>query len=296
MHAKIKIVAAMLIFGSIGAFVRHINLSPAEIAFLRAAIGSIFLIGAGFFLRQRFSYNLIKKNLLLLVLSGAALGINWIFLFQAYEYTSIANATLSYYFAPVLVIMLAPFILKETLTPLKIICVFVAMFGLFLIVGVSNGHSGYIFNYNHTAGVIYGLLAAALYAGVILMNKFIKNLSGFETTLIQLICAVLVLLPYVALRKGLSFSGIESKAVLLILIVGIIHTGVVYFLYFTAIKDLKGQTIAVWSYIDPISAVVIAAIFLGEAMNFMQIIGGVCILGSTCLSERLEKAGHRHSL
>lgn len=296
MHAKIKIVAAMLIFGSIGAFVRHINLSPAEIAFLRAAIGSIFLIGAGFFLRQRFSYNLIKKNLLLLVLSGAALGINWIFLFQAYEYTSIANATLSYYFAPVLVIMLAPFILKETLTPLKIICVFVAMFGLFLIVGVSNGHSGYIFNYNHTAGVIYGLLAAALYAGVILMNKFIKNLSGFETTLIQLICAVLVLLPYVALRKGLSFSGIESKAVLLILIVGIIHTGVVYFLYFTAIKDLKGQTIAVWSYIDPISAVVIAAIFLGEAMNFMQIIGGVCILGSTCLSERLEKAGQRHSL
>ena len=123
-----------------------------------------------------------------------------------------------------------------------------------------------------------------------------KVQKGFETTLIQLICAVLVLLPYVALRKGLSFSGIESKAVLLILIVGIIHTGVVYFLYFTAIKDLKGQTIAVWSYIDPISAVVIAAIFLGEAMNFMQIIGGVCILGSTCLSERLEKAGQRHSL
>lgn len=294
MHARIKIITAMLIFGSIGAFVRNINLSSSEIAFLRGVIGSIFLIGAGFFLRQgpsyqEPSYKSLKRNIALLTLSGAALGINWIFLFQAYEYTSIANATLSYYFAPIFVIILAPFILKEKLTPVRVVCVFAAMFGLFLIVKVGNGNPDY--SYNHTPGIIYGLLAAIFYASVILMNKFIKNLSDFETTLVQLMSAVLVLLPYVALKNGFSFSGlfgVNSNAIILILIVGIIHTGFAYFLYFTAIRDLKGQTIAVLSYIDPISAVIIAAVFLGEAMNSMQIIGGMLILGSTFLSEKLS--------
>ncbi|MGI6308934.1 MAG: DMT family transporter [Dethiobacteria bacterium] len=286
MHAKIKIIVVMLIFGSIGAFIRNINLSSSEIAFLRAVIGSIFLISASFFLRQKPAYKSIKRNILLLSLSGAAIGINWIFLFRAYECTSIANATLSYYFAPIFVIILAPLILKEKLTPVRVVCVFTAMLGLFLIVKVGNGNLDY--SYNHILGIIYGLLAAAFYASVILMNKFIKNLSGFETTLVQLMSAVLVLLPYVVLKDGLSFSGVNSNTIILILIVGIIHTGVAYFLYFTAIKELKGQTIAVLSYIDPISAVIIAAIFLGEAMNFTQAIGGMLILGSTFLSEKLE--------
>ncbi len=277
----------MLIFGSIGAFVRNINLSSGEIAFLRAVIGSIFLIGASFFFKQGFSFKSIKANSLLLILSGAALGINWIFLFQAYEYTSIANATLSYYLAPVHVIILSPFILKENLTSKKIFCVLVAMFGLYLIVKTGNGNLDY--SYNHALGVTYGLLASVLYAGIILMNKFIKNLPGFETALVQLICAALVLLPYVALGKGLGFSGVSPNSIFLIFIVGIIHTGVAYFLYFTAIKGLKGQAIAVLSYIDPVSAVIIAAIFLGEAMGFLQIIGGLLILGSTFLSENTNR-------
>jgi RarD protein len=242
-------------------------------------------VGASFFLRQKPSYKSIKRNILLLSLSGAALGINWIFLFQAYQYTSIANATLSYYFAPIFVIILAPLILKEKLTPVRVVCVFVAMFGLFLIVKVGNGNLNY--SYHHISGVIYGLLAAIFYASVILMNKFIKNLSDFETTLVQLISAVLVLLPYVALKNGFSFSGVNSNSIILILIVGIIHTGFAYFLYFTAIRDLKGQTIAVLSYIDPISAMIIAAVFLGESMGFIQIIGGMFILGSAFLSEKL---------
>ena len=242
-------------------------------------------VGASFFLRQKPSYKSIKRNILLLSLSGAALGINWIFLFQAYQYTSIANATLSYYFAPIIVIVLAPLILKEKLTPGRVVCVFAAMFGLFLIVKVGNGNLNYASN--HISGVIYGLLADIFYASVMLMNKFIKNLSDFETTLVQLISAVLVLLPYVALKNGFSFSGVNSKSVILILIVGIIHTGFAYFLYFTAIRDLKGQTIAVLSYLDPISAMIIAAVFLGESMGFIQAIGGMLILGSTFLSEKL---------
>jgi RarD protein len=285
MRGKLKIITAMLIFGSIGVFVKNINLSSSGIAFLRGLIGSLFLICASFLLGQKLSFKSIKQNIVLLAVSGAAIGLNWIFLFESYKYTTVSNATLSYYFAPVFVTMLSPIILKEKLTPVKAGCVIAAMAGLFLIVSVGGSESG---SYNHAVGIFYGLLAAALYASVILMNKFIKNLSGFETTLVQLISGVLVLSPYVFFKEHISISGLNAGSIILILIVGIIHTGIAYFLYFTSIRELKGQTIAVLSYIDPVSAVIIAAIFLGESMSFVKVAGGILILGSTLASERLE--------
>jgi RarD protein len=285
-NGQVKIVTAMLIFGSIGVFVKNINLSSSEIALLRGVIGSLFLIGASFFVKMRISFSDIRKNIILLLLSGAAIGFNWIFLFEAYRYTTIANATVSYYFAPVFVMVLAPIVLKERLTSVKVVSIIMAMIGLFLI--VSNGESSTEGSYNHVVGILYGLLAAGLYASVILMNKFIKNLSGFETTLVQLMMASLVLLPYVYLKEQFDFSGLNPRGIIFILLLGIVHTGFAYFLYFVAVKELKGQTIAVLSYIDPISAVIIAAIFLGEGMGSIQIVGGVLILGSTFLSEKIN--------
>lgn len=286
MGSKYKIITAMLIFGSIGIFVKGIHLSSGEIAFLRGVIGSLFLIVASFVVKQKLSLKLIKANLVLLILSGAAIGFNWILLFEAYRYTTISNATLSYYFAPVFVMILAPFVLKEKLTLVKTGCILAAMSGLFMVVQIGGANGGD--NYHHPLGIFYGLCAAALYASVILMNKFIKNLSGFETTLTQLMVAAIVLFPYIMLSGGFDFTGIDTKTILLILIVGIVHTGFAYFLYFAAVKELLGQTIAVLSYIDPISAVIMAAIVLGESMTILQIIGGILILSSTFLSEKLS--------
>ncbi len=287
MKGKYKIITTMLIFGSIGVFVKGIDLSSSEIAFLRGTIGSIFLIFASLIAKQKLSFTSIKENLVLLSLSGAAIGFNWIFLFEAYRYTTISNATLSYYFAPIFVMILAPCVLKEKLTAVKTGSIIIAMIGLFLVVNIGGGNTGS--SYNHPVGILYGLMAAALYSSVILMNKFIKNLTGFETTLVQLLVAAVVLFPYVISRDHLDFSGLNSKSILLLLILGIVHTGLAYFLYFSAVKDLKGQTIAVLSYIDPISAVVMAAVFLGESMSVIQIIGGVLILGSTFLSEKFDR-------
>jgi RarD protein len=284
--SKLKIIGSMLIFGSIGVFVKNINLSSMEIAFVRAVIGSGFLICASFFIRQGISFKAIKQNALLLILSGAAIGFNWILLFQAYKYTTISNATLSYYFAPVFVMILSPIVLKEKVTSIKVLCISMAMTGLFLI--LNSGGSSTDESYNHMAGILYGLSGAALYASVILMNKFIKGVGSFETTLIQLMAAGLVLLPSIIYTGALNFTGINSKAWFFIAIVGIIHTGIAYLLYFTSMKELKGQTIAILSYIDPISAVIIAAIFLGETMTLIQVVGGILILGSTFLSERAE--------
>jgi len=287
MKGKMRLIMTMLIFGSIGVFVKKIELTSSEIAFLRGVIGSIFLLLASFLVKHKPSIKALKKNAILLLLSGAAIGFNWIFLFEAYRYTTISNATISYYFAPIFVMMLAPWILKEKLTSVKVVCIISAMVGLFLI--VNPGGSGTSGSQNHVVGIFYGLLAAAFYASIVLMNKFIKNLSGFETTLVQLMVAALVLFPYIWWQGNLNFAGLNLTSIMFILIIGIVHTGLGYFLYFTSIKELKGQTIAVLSYIDPISAVIIAAIFLSESMTLIQIIGGALILGSTFLSEKLEK-------
>ncbi|MEH7307977.1 DMT family transporter [Neobacillus drentensis] len=286
MKGNLRLIITMLIFGSIGVFVKKIELSSSEIAFLRGVIGSLFLLIASFLVKHKPSYQALKENALLLLLSGAAIGLNWIFLFESYRYTTISNATISYYFAPIFVMILAPWVLKEKLTSVKVICIVSAMIGLFLI--VNPGAGGSSASQNHTLGIFYGLIAAAFYASVVLMNKFIKNLSGFEITLIQLMAAALVLLPYILWQGNLNFAGLNSTSIINILILGILHTGLAYFLYFTSIQELKGQTIAVLSYIDPISAVIIAAIFLNEGMTLIQMLGGALVLGSTFLSEKLE--------
>lgn len=293
MKGNLKIISAMLIFGSIGVLVKNMSLSSSEIAFLRAVIGSLFLICVSLFVKQRPSLSAIKENIVLLLLSGAAIGVNWILLFQAYKYTTISNATLSYYFAPIFVVVMAPFVLKEKLTPVKLGCIIAAMVGLLFIVDLRSGTNG---AYHHAVGILYGLSAAVLYASVILMNKFIKNLTGFETTLAQLVIAALVLLPYVLANDELSISSLNVNTILLILLVGVLHTGIAYYLYFTSIKELKGQTIAVLSYIDPVAAVILAAVFLKERMSMIQILGGLLILGSAFLSERADTKLRKQNL
>jgi len=286
MNVKMAYISSMLIFGSIGLFVKNIDMSSMELAFARAVIASIFLGAVTLLRRQKVSFATIKSNLVLLAISGAAIGLNWFFLFQAFKYTTIPYATLSYYFAPVFIMLLSPIVLKEKLTGTKISCVVMAMMGLFLILNVGGDSAGG--SYDHPRGIMFGLLGAVAYASVTLMNKFIKALSGFETTFIQLMMAALVLLLSILFSGNLSIFSVEHKDWILIFVVGIVHTGIAFWLYFSSVKNLTAHSIAVLSYIDPISAIIIASIFLGESMTAVQVLGGVLILGSTFLSEKAD--------
>lgn len=280
-NIKVRLVVAMLIFGSIGLFVRNIDLPSSMIALARGIIGSIFLLLASYITKQKQSWKAITSNMIPLIVSGAAMGINWIFLFQAYKYTTISKATLCYYVAPVLVMFLSVFILKEKLNGIKIICIIGAMTGMFLIVGVGSSAT----EKKQLLGIGYGLAAAGLYANVIITNKFIKNLSGITSAMVQLAIAAVVLLPYVLATEKIQFTELSYKSIGLLLIVGIIHTGIAYLLYFSAIPKLSGQTIAAFSYIDPISAIVMSSVFLGEKMTVVQLLGGILILGTTFINE-----------
>lgn len=280
--AKVKVIAAMLIFGTIGLFVKNIDLASSEIALYRGFFGSLFLILVLGLKKERLSWEKSKKNPGVLFYSGAAIGLNWILLFEAYRYTTISNATLSYYMAPLFVVLASPFILKEKLTALKTGCVFLALMGMYLIVekGGMNG-----LGYNHTLGIAYGIGAALLYASVILATKFLKNMASLEITIIQLMTASLVLAPYVFLKEGMNILSISMSSFVYLLLLGIVHTGIAYALYFSAMQNLKGQTIAILSYIDPISAVILSTLFLNERMTIVQIIGGFFILSAAFLSE-----------
>ncbi len=276
MRDRFFFITSMLIFGSIGLIVRGIPLTSAQIALIRGVIGSLFLIIAGLIMKRKPPLKAIKKNFAYLLLSGAALGFNWILLFEAYRNTTITNATLSYYLAPVIVLFISPFVLKERLTIKKTLCMLTSVIGMFLVIWTRGEGSIYS---EEILGIGFGLGAAVLYAMVIIFNKLIKGMSGLETTIIQLTMASLILTPYVLLQGSIPIQALDTKVVILLVLVGLLNTGVAYLLYFSSIQKLESQTVAILSYIDPVSAVAMSAIFIGEKISAIQLLGGVLILG-----------------
>jgi RarD protein len=278
-NAKSLMAVAMFIFGTLAPFVRNINVSSGELALYRAVLAALLV---GSFLvatKQKLSVRNIKKELLLLLLSGMAMGINWIFLFEAYKYTTVSVATLSYYFAPVIVMLVCPLLFKEKLTGKQILCFSMATAGLVLITGTAGGGK------QDLLGIAFGLGAAGLYAAVMLLNKFIKGVTGLHRTFIQFLAAILVLVPYVAFSSGFALHGLNAIGWINLLIVGLVHTGITYCMYFSALKELPGQKVAILSYIDPLVAVLVSVILLNEAITVPQILGGMLILGFTLWSE-----------
>lgn len=282
MSAKLRMSISMIIFGTLGIFVRNISLASSELALYRALLASLLIITYLLFTKQRISFVDIKNELPILFASGAAMGINWILLFQAYKYTSISIATLSYYFAPVIVTIACPILLHEKLTPKQILCFVMSTFGLILIIGVGDLSAGS----NHLLGVLFGLGAAVFYATVVILNKFIKNISGINRTLLQFFAAIMLLIPYVLCTGGFHIGALGSIGLVCLLIVGFLHTGITYCMYFSSLKDLSGQEAAILSYIDPLVAIVVSALILSESMSFLQFIGGALILGFTLWNEK----------
>ncbi|NLL00284.1 MAG: DMT family transporter [Clostridiales bacterium] len=290
MKEKIFMIISMLIFGSIGLIVKGIPLSSSQIAMTRGLIGSLFLIIASIIMKKKPSYKEIKRNLKILIASGAALGFNWILLFEAYKNTSITNATLSYYFAPVIVVFLSPLILKDKLTLRKALSILVAIIGMFLVAWT--GGDGSIAG-NELLGIGFGLSAAFLYALVVIFNKLIKNMGGFDITIIQLSIASMILLPYVLLQGPIPLNLLNASEIIRLLLVGLLNTGLAYLLYFSSVQKLESQTVAVFSYIDPISALVMSAIFVGEKISGLQLMGGILILGSAFVSGMNHRPNRR---
>lgn len=280
-NSRIMLIISMVIFGTIGLFVRKISVSSGELALYRAIMAALLIGSYLLVTKQRIPFRSIRKEFPILLLSGVAMGFNWILLFEAYKYTTVSVATLSYYFAPVIVTIACPIIFREKIGKKQWICFAMSTLGIIMITGIGDLSVGE----SHFIGILYGLGAAFLYATVILLNKYIKGVEGIHRTFLQFVAAAVVLLPYVLITGGVTLNRLDALGWVSLLIVGILHTGITYCMYFSAIKELPGQEAAILSYTDPLVAVLVSVLLLGETLTFFQAAGGICILGFTLWNE-----------
>ena len=282
-HSALRnLVASMVIFGTVGIFRRWIPLPSAAVAAARGVVGAAFLLALNAARRKKLSGALIRRNLALLLCSGTAMGANWIALFEAYRYTTVAAATLCYYMAPILVILASPFVIGEKLTLKKALCAAAALAGMVFVSGAAEGGLG------GARGALLGLLAAALYAAVVLMNKRMQPMPALDRAVVQLLTAGVVVLPY-ALLTGGGAGTPDVRAVLLLAVVCIVHTGLAYALYFGSVERLPAHTLALLSYIDPVVAVLLSALLLRERLTVFTVLGAVLILSAAVLCELPER-------
>ncbi len=285
--ARIKIITSMVIFGTLGLFTKPISLPSSLLASARGFIGVAFLLIFMMLRGEKMSKEEFKSNAFWLLISGAAIGFNWIFLFEGYKYTGIPTATLCYYLAPAMVVFFSPLVLRERINGIKLGAALVAMLGMIPVSGVLSGGD------SNPRGIAFGLAAALLYASVILMNKKMPDISAYTKTVAQLLAAAVVVLPYAILTEDLSALSLDSTDILLTVAVGILHTGVAYALYFSAMGKLPAQTTALLSYIDPAFVVFISAaaaailpsVYTSESLSLTTVLGAVLIIGSSLFAE-----------
>lgn len=306
----------MTIFGTIGVFSRFVPFPSGFVASVRGLVGVVFLVLFCLLTRHKISFRGLKKKLPLLILSGVFIGANWILLFEAYRHTTVASAVLCYYTAPIIVILASPFLFKERLTPTKIVCVLVTVVGVVFVSGVmkeirfdkiTQSFSALFSGDTATAGARFGeafealsggrdnllglglaLAAALLYASAVCMNKAIGDVGAYEKTILQLGSAGVVLVPYFLLFETLP-ATVTVKDVVLLIVLGAVHTGLAYCLYFGSINDLPAQKVALFSYLDPVVAIFLSALVLHEPLGWTGIVGAVLILGSAVAAELIDK-------
>ena len=287
--AYIQLVLAMIIWGTLGPLVKQIPLASGEIVLARvilglATLGIIYFASGGCRAGNTADRYAVRKDIAILFVSGAVMGFNWVFLFEAYKYTTVSMATVSYYCAPVIIIALSPLVLGERLTASRIAGIAAATAGMFMITGSLQGGS------QPLKGVLFGLLAALFYACVTILNKQLKGgFTGIQITIVQLFAAGIVVAPYAVINHEGAWVMPHGAGLVCLIIVGVVHTGIVLHLYFSSMQILPGQSVAMCSYIDPVSSLLIAAAVLSERMSIVQIIGAVLIIGGAAFGELYRK-------
>ena len=279
------LILSMVIWGTVGIFRRYIPLPSGLIALARGGIGTLFLVFMMLIGKKKPQFALLRKHLIPLLLSGAFLGANWILFFESYNeatagHTGVAVATVCYYMAPLIVTLLAPWVLGEKWTLKKTLCLAVAFGGMVLVSAPWREE-----NSAQLRGMLLALGAAVLYAWIVLLNKRMAEVPPLDRTVAQLGISAVVLLPYTLLFESWEPSDFTPSAVICLIVIGLLHTGIAYALYFGSIGTLKAQTAALCSYIDPALAILLSAVFLREPIGILGALGAALVIGAALVGE-----------
>lgn len=278
----IYFIVSMVIFGTNGLLVANISLSSAEIVLMRTMFGALFLLII-VLVTKSFSFADLKTDLIPASIGGIALGLNWVLLFSAYRLAGVGFSTLVYYCGPIIVLALSPLLFKEKLTANKVIALVSVAVGMFLITGNIEAGS------EMSRGILCGAGAAILYAVIIVCGKRINTLSGLNCALYELIISFVVVLLYLVIQ-GTPLPVIPAKGdIVYVLIIGVVNTGLAYYLYFSGLQKLPGQSVALICYVDPLTSLLVSVLFLNEVLLPLQTVGAVLILGGAMLGELKQK-------
>ena len=277
----LKYFSSLLLFGSNGIIASYILLNSYEIVFLRSLIGGLFLIAVFILSKNKITFLNNKKHFIYAIISGVAMGISWMLLYEAYVKIGVSIATLLYYCGPVIVMIVSPFIFNERFTTYKIVGFIIVFIGMFLVNENILGEAKF------SIGLLYGILGAVMYAVLVVFNKKAETIKGLENTIIQLISSVLIVAIFVQIKQGLMIPSLMDN-IIPVLVLGVVNTGIGCYLYFSSIQNLPAGSVAICGYIEPLSALIFSAIFLGERLSPIQMLGALCIIGGAMLAELSE--------
>lgn len=262
----------------------HFVSLPSEfVAMCRGLIGSVFII---FYLKikgEKIDLVSIKNNLKYLVLSGISLGVNWAALFTAYRVSTVALGSLCNYMAPIILVLIAPILYKEKLTIKKGLCVLGAFIGIIFVSGIIESDVDI-----NIQGIIYGFIACAGFVSLIIFNRKLKDITPYNKAVVQLLVSAITIAPYVIINNINTTLTINTTSIIVILIMGIVHTGIAYCFYFASINEIDTQTLAIFGYIEPVLSVITSFLLLNEPLSMYGMVGACLIIVSACLSEILK--------
>lgn len=281
MQDSLKYFISVFLYGTLGFFLSFISVNSEFVVFCRGLFGSLFILFILFIKKQKLDIKAIKKNLKYLILSGISLGLNETFLFIGYKY-SVSLAALGNYTAPISIIIISSILYKDKLSAKQISCIAASFIGIVLLSGVLTGTDNNVF------GLLFGLIASIGFITLVFMNKKLENIGAYDKTFVQLLSSATVLIPFILINKSYMIS-FDVKTVSILLMLGIIHTGFAYILYFDSIKTLAPIKIAIIGYVEPVMSVLIGTLFLNEQMNIYTIIGTILIIGSAVISELVKE-------
>ena len=278
---RLQYIIMMMLFGTIGTISRFIDMPSSIICLGRAFVGALILLLYIRFSDKSLDKEAIKRNIGWLLLSSACMCCNWVSQFEAFKYTTVATGTLCYYMQPIFYIIAGAIVLKERANAKKWICVLVAFLGMIFVSGVIQVG----FDISELKGAIYGVVGGFFYAMVVIINKYMKDISPVNTTIVQMALVTIIMTPYALATGDFGRVSVTAVGIICLIVLGAVHTGLAYIIYFDSVNKLSTQTVGILSYIDPVEAVLLSALFLREPITIWTIVGAILILGATAVSE-----------